>query len=310
MNNGLFRIKVAIACIGLAIVWPIDAADPSSTANQKTVKANKEINVTDYDKRIVYRIEGMASVVTTRDVVYKSEGDIKLLMNVYSPPKIGSGAALPVVLFVHGGPISPEMPLPNDWGVYQSYGELIAASGFVGVTFNHRLFSRNDYGRSQSDVLAAIEYVRTHAKELNVDANRIALWIYSFSGPHLSWVLRDRPAGLRCALAFYPLLDLRPFLPPNADANMTAAVERLSAAAQIKEYGAGLPMFIARAGLDALPLNQGIDRFVSEALAANLDIEVMNHSHGRHSFDVLDDDDRSREIIASAVQFLKSHLGP
>jgi hypothetical protein len=62
--------------------------------------------------------------------------------------------------------------------------------------------------------------------------------------------------------------------------------------------------------LDAPPLNQGIDRFVSEALAANLDIEVMNHSHGRHSFDVLDDDDRSREIIASAVEFLKSHLRP
>jgi acetyl esterase/lipase len=261
----------------------------------------------DFGKRIVYSIDGMQQV-TTRNVIYKSEGDSKLLMNVYMPPTLAGEARLPVVLFVHGGPIPADMLPPTDWGIYQSYGELVAASGFIGVTFNHRLFSQADYARSQSDVVAAIEYVRSHAKELHVDADRLALWVYSGGGPHLSWVLRDRPKGLRCALAFYSLLDMRPFLPANADANAVTAVERISAAAQVKEFGASLPMFIARAGLDVLTINQGIDKFISESLSANLNIEVMNHPGGRHSFDMLDDDDRSKEIIASAVAFLQVQL--
>jgi acetyl esterase/lipase len=311
MHKLLGQKKLVVAAVVFTFLWTsAGAADPAQGAEgQQTTKDVKQVtNKFDFGKRIVYSINGMANVVTAHDVVYKSEGDTKLLMNVYSPPKLTSDARLPVVLFVHGGPISPDTMPPKEWGIYQSYGELIAASGFVGVTFNHRLFSQNDYGRSQSDVAAAIEYVRSHANELHVDANRMALWVYSAGGPHLSWILRERPAGLRCAVAFYSRLDLRPYLPPNADAKVVAAVERLSAAAQVKEYGANLPMFIARAGLDAPQLNQGIDRFVMEALAANLQIEVMNHNRGQHSFDVLDDDDRSREIIARAVAFLQAHL--
>jgi acetyl esterase/lipase len=295
----------AVVLIAAALLVPLaHAADSGNDATPQSLKDNKP----DLSKRIVYAIDGMDRVVVTRDLVYKSEGDTKLLMNVYAPPKLANDARLPVVLFVHGGPIPADMMVPTQWGLLTSYGELVAASGFVAVTFNHRFLSQNDYSRSQSDVKAAIEYVRSHAKELHVNEDRIAVWIFSSAGSHLSWILRDRPVGLRGAVSFYSILDLRPFLPASADAKLTAAVEQLSAAAQVKDHGAGLPIFIARAGLDAPQINQGIDRFVSEALAANLDIEVMNHSHGQHSFDVLDDDDRSREIIAAAVAFLQAQL--
>jgi acetyl esterase/lipase len=302
----LFSVGVAIVSLG-QIAGAADSA--RNAASQQTTKVTKtETNMPDFSKRIVYSVDGMKNAIATTNLVYKSEGDTKLLMNVYAPPNLASDARLPVVVFVHGGPIPPEMLSPTEWGVFKSYGELVAASGFVGVTFNHRLFSQNDYARSQSDVIAAMDYVRSHANELHVDVNRLALWIYSGGGPHLSWVLRDRPAGLRCVLSFYSLLDLRAYLPANADANVAAAIEQLSAAAQVKAHGVGLPMFIARAGLDAPQITQGIDLFVSEALAANLDIEIMNHSHGRHAFDMLDDDARSHEIIASAISFLKTHL--
>jgi acetyl esterase/lipase len=250
MHKLLGQKKLTIAAVAFTFLWTLaDAADSVQGAEgqQTTKDVKKSTDIFDFEKRIVYSIKGMANVVTAHDVVYKHEGDTKLLMNVYSPPTLTGDARLPVVLFVHGGPISADAMQPKDWGFYQSYGELIAASGFVGVTFNHRLFSRNDYGRSQSDVAATIEYVRSHANELHVDANRMALWVYSAGGPHLSWALRERPAGLRCAVAFYSLLDLRPFLPPNADVKVVAAVARLSAAAEVKEYGANLPMFIARA---------------------------------------------------------------
>jgi len=45
-----------------------------------------------------------------------------------------------------------------------------------------------------------------------------------------------------------------------------------------------------------------------EALARNLTLEVMNHAAGRHGFDILDDDARSREIIARTLEFPQARL--
>jgi hypothetical protein len=39
-------------------------------------------------------------------------------------------------------------------------------------------------------------------------------------------------------------------------------------------------------------------------------IEVMNHPTGRHGFDIIDSNERSREIIQRALEFLKTNLGP
>ncbi len=57
-----------------------------------------------------------------------------------------------------------------------------------------------------------------------------------------------------------------------------------------------------------LPLNQSVDEFVREALAHNISIDLMNHPEGQHSFDMLDDNARSREIIRATLEFIKAHL--
>lgn len=244
--------------------------------------------VPDLSKRIVYRVDRMRDVRVKRDVVYKRDADAELLMNVYAPADSSGGARRPAVFFVHGGPIPSDFAPPTQWGAFVSYGELAAASGLVGVTFNHRLFAPTDYERSQSDVGAAIGYVRSHAAALNVDADSIALWYFSGGGPLMTPMLLDLPDYVRCILAFYAYLQ---------------PVEM-----QVRTKGAGLPIFIARAGLDQPTINETIDRFVQEALAGNAMLDVMNHAAGRHGFDILDDDDRSREIIARAVAFAQAHV--
>jgi hypothetical protein len=35
---------------------------------------------------------------------------------------------------------------------------------------------------------------------------------------------------------------------------------------------------------------------------------VVNHAQGQHGFDVLDDNETSREIIARAIAFARTHL--
>lgn len=262
----------------------------------------------DFGKPIVYHVDGMRDVCVRRDVIYKSDAGADLKMNIYAPARLSGGARVPAVFFVHGGPIPAQMTPPTQWGVFVSYGELVAASALVGVTFNHRLHAPSDWSRSQSDVAAAIQYVCEHAEELNVDADRIALWFFSGGGPLLSAFLRDRPEYLRCVLAFYPFLDLRQTVPADADAASVARATALSAAVHVREKAGDLPIFVARAGLDQAMINQTIDLFVQEALAGNALLEVMNHPTGRHGFDILDDNDRSREIIARAVAFAQVHV--
>jgi hypothetical protein len=63
-----------------------------------------------------------------------------------------------------------------------------------------------------------------------------------------------------------------------------------------------------RAGLDHPFLNAGIDRFIQQALATNACIDVLTHPTGRHGFDILDDNPRSREIIARTLEFLRARL--
>lgn len=262
----------------------------------------------DLSRRIVYRVDGMANATVRRQLVYKRDNEAELLMDVYTPPNRLHLSDLPAILFVHGGPIPPEMTAPREWGFFTSYGELAAASGLVGVVFNHRLYKPTDYETAQADMTAAIEYVRSHADDLGVDGERIGLWAFSGGGPLLTWSLRERPSCLRCIVAFYAMLDLRHIVPPDADPGRIARAQKFSPAAYVREQSARLPMFVARAGLDAAMVNDSIDLFVREALAANATLDVANHPQGRHAFDVLDDDERSREIIARAVEFVRTHL--
>ncbi|HET7451254.1 MAG TPA: esterase, partial [Thermoanaerobaculia bacterium] len=111
------------------------------------------------------------------------------------------------------------------------------------------------------------------------------------------------------AVAYYAALDIRE-KPPGASPAISDETRRdLSPAHHVRaEGGRTAPLFVARAGLDHPFLNASIDRFVAEALAANAEIDVMNHPQGRHGFDILDDDPRSREIIGRTVEFLKTRL--
>jgi acetyl esterase/lipase len=149
-------------------------------------------------KRIVYRVEGGA-FTTKRNLVYRHE-DVDLLMDIYAPVDMHPSTRLAAVLFVHGGPVPAEMQPPKDWPFFQSYGELAAVSGLIGITFNHRFHHPLQFPDSKADVLAAIDFIRAHTAELGIDADRLGLWVFSGGGPHVSWLLRDLPSYVHCLI--------------------------------------------------------------------------------------------------------------
>ena len=259
-------------------------------------------------KRIVYSVPGMSRVRVRRDLTYKRVAGAELKMDVYSPTG-ARGARRPAVIFIHGGRIPPNLlTTPKDWGAYVSFGQLVAASGFVGVTFNHRFYTWDSLADSQADLTDLIAYVREHAESLGVDRERIVLWSVSAGGIFLSRPLKERPPYVRCVVAYYSELDLqgqRASAPPSVT---DETLKEFSPVYHLSRGDKGFPpFFIARAGLDDPAMNSGIDRFVQAALSKNLTIEVLNHATGHHGFDVEDDNERSREIIRRTLDFIRAH---
>jgi acetyl esterase/lipase len=242
-----------------------------------------------------------------RNLVYRTDGDRVLKLDVYRPP--AGRRASPVVFLVNGDAPEEIIAAAKDWGVYRSYGEHLAARGVVGVPFNHRSTNRMDPTEAANDVRAAVSFVRAHSQELAVDADRVGVWVFSAGGPFgLAPLLQEPPDWLRCAAGFYTVWDLAPFRGRVASAT-DEYIRRWSCVTALEAEAIDLPpVLLARAGRDSPPLLEGTDTFVRRARERAIDITVLDHPTGRHGFDTLDDDDRSREIIGLTLDFLVRHL--
>jgi len=84
----------------------------------------------------------------------------------------------------------------------------------------------------------------------------------------------------------------------------------LSVASQVESSAGGLPpMLIAAAGLEDVPgFKDGLNRFANASLSRSLPLDLMIHARGRHGFDVLDDDERTRDIFRRTIEFVRKHL--
>jgi acetyl esterase/lipase len=256
---------------------------------------------------VVLKVQGTDAVKVQADLRY-SQADPHLFMDVFSPPGTKAGDKHPVVMFIHGGAGSASRP--KDWGLYKSWGRLVAASGFTAVTFNHRLgYPDPLLEESAADVAAAIDYVRAHARQWNADGDRICLAAFSAGGPMLTLGFDQKRPYIRCLIGFYAFMDIQ----QTGLHGKYEPAERVRAFSPIEHlgdsYARSVPMFIARAGLDEIPtMNDSIDRYITKAIASNANLVVWNHPTGTHTFDNQNDDDRSREIIAAALEFMKQHL--
>ncbi len=261
-------------------------------------------------KPVVYQVEGMDRVRVRKDLVYKKDGSVELKMDIATPEKQRPGETLPVVFFIHGG-VPADVPVkPKDWGIYRSWGRLIAASGMAAVTFNHRVgFPDPNLAQGAADLTDAIAFVRGRAAEFGIDPERIALAAYSAGGPLLAAPIREPKPYVRCLVAFYSFLDLRPSALHRKFLSEEQVRQFSPAVALTESTGKLPPIFVARAGKDQIPdLLPGLDRFVAEALARNAPLVLYNQPDGEHGFDNQEGDPRSREIVREAVEFLKRNL--
>jgi acetyl esterase/lipase len=258
---------------------------------------------------VVYRLPGMEKVRVISNLQYSEVDNPHLRMDVYIPPELKPQERRPVVVLVHGG-AGPENK-PKDWGIFQSWGRLLAAAGMVAAAFTHRFSPppQSLLAEAASDVDSAINYLRSNAESIHANADHIGVCAWSSGGALLRPLLTKKPPLVRCVLAFYAMLDLQQYAPAGDAARLQLLGEYSAIAALAEDSTMMTPMWIARAGRDEVPmLNEALDRFTARALAVNAPITVINHPSGAHGFDNQNDDERSREIIRSAIEFMRTHL--
>lgn len=137
-----------------------------------------------------------------RTIVFASPGGEALSADAYLPD---SAAPAPAVIAIHGG----------GWkggarGAYRHLGGLLAGRGYALLAIDYRLVQgeRNRFPAAVDDVRAALQYVREHAAELNVDPKRIVL-LGDSAGGHLAALvgLTERP-HVQAVVAVYGVYDL------------------------------------------------------------------------------------------------------
>ncbi len=119
------------------------------------------------------------------DVTYCTMDGLDLGMDLYYP---ASGGPWPTLVFVHGG----------GWMEGDKYyvDSSPTASGYLVVSINYRMYPEYRFPAMIEDVKCAIRFLRAHARQYNLDPDRIALAGHS-AGGHLAALagLADRNAG-------------------------------------------------------------------------------------------------------------------
>lgn len=131
-----------------------------------------------------------------------------IALRCYTPADCEPVDLLPAVIYISATAfIIDRLDASND------YCSLLANTLRVRViNIAHRLAPEHKFPRFLNDCIESIEWVAEHAKELNIDSNKIAIWGES-SGASIAatctHVFRDKGANLLChQTLFYPMVDL------------------------------------------------------------------------------------------------------
>lgn len=221
------------------------------------------------EMRFFYPTPAANSYQAVRDIQYGTAAGDPLRMDVYRPT--GSGVA-PTLIFsnIAYGP-------QRDNVFYRTWAQIAASKGVTAIVPDLR---RESY---VEDMVKLLQYVTTRDGAAH-GIDRTALAVYAGSG--------------NVSLAL-------PFVQDRRSSAITAAVMYYGAA-DVPHFRPELPVLFVRAGLDRPALNRAITELVGRAVTQNAPWTLLNHSGGRHAFEIRNDDDATRRMIDETITFVKA----
>lgn len=252
--------------------------------------------------KVVYQIPAMEKVIIKQDLAYKTKEGKDLTFDLNYPPDFKGETKLPVVILVLGYADDVFKSPLKSWEVYKDWAKLFAVSGMASINYSTL--------QPATDIDDLILHIRENAEDLQLNADAIGIWSCSGNVVNaLSVIMDERKDYLKCTALYYGIMT-------TPDQKFQEVIQKFSEMVnfsidgldKIKNFHQDLPVLIVRAGKDRKDINQTLDHYVSQAISNNVPLTLINYTEGHHAFDVMDDNDRSRDIIEQTLKFMKSHL--
>jgi hypothetical protein len=212
-----------------------------------------------------------ASTFTTIDAIYKRSGTISLGMDLFRPATAARGQRFPVLIIFNGigGAAMRTHPISQGWA------KAATAHSFAAVTED------TTSGDVAKDFDSLVSYLQLHAEDLHLDMERIAI-IASSGNAFTGLPMAEDPErkSIKAAVFYH-------------------------GAADVKQFRLDLPILFVRAGLDQPLTNHYVDEAIAAGITANAPLTVLNCPASHHAFELIDDNDFSREVIEQTFQFLQ-----
>jgi acetyl esterase/lipase len=139
-------------------------------------------------------------VAVNEGIAVGTGGDRELKADVFVPPApVANGIG---VLIIHGGGW-----ISGDRTQLRGYGILLGRVGYTCVACEYRLAPDAKWPAQLNDVRTALGWMRAHAGDLRIDADRIAVQGNS-AGAHLALMLAAKEPGIAACMAIYAPADL------------------------------------------------------------------------------------------------------
>lgn len=214
----------------------------------------------------------VADIAVTSDVQYGVSGGTRLAMDIYRRATLQGRQEPPMrmpalVFFNRATGTDRSQPF------YAAWARAAASKGIIGILPDLRP------GSEAADCAILIAYLSQHASELGIDG----IAVYAGSGN-----------------VFIAL----PFVEDPKQTAITAAVMYYGSA-PIAQFRLDLPVLFVRAGLDRPPVNESIASLAALAVAQNAPLTLLNNAGGHHAFELIDDNDATRQVIEQTLDFVK-----
>ncbi len=241
--------------------------------------------------RSPYEREGIKERVKT-GIVYSQVGGESLKLDAYVPEGNGS---FPAVIFVHGGGWSAGDKASGNDPLFVP----LATRNVAWFSINYRLAPKHNYPAPIEDVHTAIRWVKAHAKEFNIDPNRIALVGESAGGQIVAQaaMLAKDDTRVAAVVPFYAPIDfildmerrgglstsMRAYFGRKEAIADEATLQLLREASPINHLHAGLPPFLLVHGTgDMSVLYNWSPLFQSKLKAAGVLCDLITIPDGTH----------------------------
>ncbi|HEX8324729.1 MAG TPA: alpha/beta hydrolase [Tepidisphaeraceae bacterium] len=238
---------------------------------------------------------GPVSATVTKDVIYGRAGGVALRLDASVPA--GDGPH-PAVILVHGGGWQG-----GDKSNFRALFEPLTQAGYAWFSVNYRLAPKFPFPACVDDVETAVQWVKAHAAEYNVDPDRIAL-LGESAGGHLVELVTARagdksPLRPAAVVALYAPSDLHalakatqargiPIAPMlrslfGLDKWDAAAEGMLRAMSPVTHVRAGLPPFLLLHGTadQLVPIAQST-AFQAACQAVGVPCDLITVEGGPH----------------------------